>query len=190
MLARSVLRPVAAAALAALVAACAAGSTTAPPGTASAASPGAPGGLTRPTVVPKNLPACVFPDHTRTPSWLPPDLPFPPGTYSYREVPDSNGYHRVLMIVPVTLDVFTRFVLLQWPKSGWVLGRGDAEPGEIEEQFVKAPRVGAFKAVSEYCNPGFSRMLLVFAEQAPGLPGLPSPAGSTSPLNPSASPVP
>jgi hypothetical protein len=148
-----------------------------------------PGGLTRPTVLPSNLPSCQYPAHLASPKWLPIDLPFPVGTYTYQALPDSSGYHRVLLLIPTTLDKLTRFVLVQWPKAGWVLGRGDSEAGEVEDQFVKAPSAGAFKAVSEYCSPGFSRMLLVFTEQSSVLPGFPSPSGSSSPLIATPSPT-
>ena len=77
-------------------------------------------------------------------------------------------------------------MLKEWPDAGWTLGRGDAEEGEAEEQFSRPPEVGAFKAVAVYCSPGYSRMLVVFAEQSPGLPVLPSASGSA--VNPTASP--
>jgi hypothetical protein len=176
--------------LALLVAACARGSTadatptTPPPTTASRG----PGGLTRPTVVPSNLPPCQYPAHVATPKWLPVDMPFPVGTYTYQRLPDTAGYHRALLLIPTTLDKLTRFVLTQWPAAGWVLGRGDAEAGEVEDQFVKAPGTGAFKAVSEYCSPGFSRMLLVFTEQTSLLP-FPTPSPAGTPLIPSSSPT-
>ncbi|MFL5797300.1 MAG: hypothetical protein ACJ77A_05135 [Actinomycetota bacterium] len=145
------------------------------------------GGVTRPTAAPSgDLPACKFPARIATPDWLPTDLPFPAGVYTYQDLSDSDGYHRALMVIPSDLTTWTKFVLEEWPKAGYVLGRGDAEPGEVEDQFLKAPTVGAFKAVSVYCSPGFSRMLLVFAEQSPGLPVLPSASGSA--VNPTASP--
>ncbi|MDP9342105.1 MAG: hypothetical protein M3Q23_08400 [Actinomycetota bacterium] len=183
-------RTLAAGALVVLLAACGTGTTDAPPATPSTVTVSqAPGGLTRPTVLPSNLPACKYPLHVATPTWLPVDLPFPVGTYTYQVLPDSNGYHRALLLLPTTLDKLTRFVLTQWPKAGWVLGRGDSEAGEVEDQFVKSPAVGAFKAVSEYCAPGFSRMLMVFTEQTAVLPGFPSPSGSSSPLVTSPSPT-
>jgi hypothetical protein len=71
-----------------------------------------------------------------------------------------------------------------------VLGRGDSEPGEVEDQFGKAPAVGAFKAQAVYCDPGFSIMYLIYAKQRPDVgqpaPGIPSPQGS--PLVPSPAP--
>jgi len=175
--------------MALLGAACSKGTGDAPPSPSpcTVAVTQGPGGLTRPTVLPSNLPPCKYPAHVASPTWLPVDLPFPVGTYPYQVLPDSAGYHRALLLIPTTLDKLTKFVLIQWPKAGWVLGRGDAEAGEVEDQFVKAPSVGAFKAVSEYCSPGFSRMLFVFTEQSSVLPGFPSPTGSSSPLVPTPS---
>jgi hypothetical protein len=65
-------------------------------------------------------------------------------------------------MVPVGLTDLARFVLGEWPKKGWVLGRGDSEEGEIDDQFTKPPSVGAFKAREQYCTSGFSLMLLVY----------------------------
>jgi hypothetical protein len=142
------------------------------------------GGLTRPTALPSgSLPKCDFPARVASPKWLPRDLPFPAGTYTMQEVPVASGFHRALLVVPGDLSSLAAFVLEQWPKSGYLLGRGDAEFGEIEDLFTKAPSVGAFKAVSVLCDPGYAKMLFIFAEQSPGLPVLPTPSGSA--LNPS-----
>jgi len=146
------------------------------------------GGITRPTAPPTgHLPACPHPKQVATPDWLPKDLPFPAGTYTYQELSPSSGFHRALLVVPGDLPSLAKFVLEEWPKSGYLMGRGDAEFGEIEDLFQKAPAVGAFKAVAVFCSPGFARLLLIYAEQSPGLPVLPSSSTGT-PLNPSASP--
>jgi hypothetical protein len=145
------------------------------------------GGLVRPTAFPSgNLPPCQYPQKLATPDWMPDDLPFPPGTYVMQDLGVDGGFHKALMVVPTDLTTYTKFVLEQWPRSGYQLGRGDSELYEVEDIFTKAPAVGAFKAVSQPCSPGFSKMLLIYAEQSPGLPALPSPTGS--PLNPNGSP--
>ena len=110
---------------------------------------------------------------------MPDDLPFPPGTYVMQELGLDGGYHKALMVLPDDLTTLTKFVLDQWPKSGYQLGRGDSELYEVEDVFTKAPSVGAFKAVSQPCSPGYSKMLLIYADQSPGLPVLPSPTGYT-----------
>jgi hypothetical protein len=145
------------------------------------------GGIVRVTAAPTgNLPQCDFPKQIPTPDWLPSDLPFPAGAYTIQELSVDGGFHRSIMVIPGDLVSWTQFVLDQWPKSGYVLGRGDSETGEVEDTFAKLPSVGAFKAISVYCSPGFSKMLFIFSDQSPGLPVLPSPSGS--PLNPGASP--
>ncbi|MCA1726512.1 MAG: hypothetical protein LC722_02315 [Actinobacteria bacterium] len=117
-----------------------------------------------PTVA--GAPPCEFPEEIEPPDWLPEDLPFPEGTYASQRLEDSYGYRRGIFIVRASLDTFTRFVLAEWPAAGWTLGRGDAEPGEIEDQFTKPPRVGAFKAQSVYCDPGYAVMILIYAEDS------------------------
>jgi hypothetical protein len=63
-----------------------------------------------------------------------------------------------------------------------VLGRGDAEAGEIDDQFTKPPSVGAFKAREQYCTPGFSLMLLVYIpDRTQVLTPAVSPSPSASP---------
>jgi len=184
-------RALAAASLVVVFAACAADPS--PPQDLTAASPTKKsliqgGGLVRPTNVPSgNLPACQYPKKVPTPDWLPNDLPFPTGAYTMQDLGNEGGFHRALMVVPTDLTSFTRFVLQQWPKAGYVLGRGDSELFEVEDIFQKAPAVGAFKAVQQPCDPGFAKMLLIYAEQSPGLPVLPSSTGS--PINPNASPT-
>lgn len=146
------------------------------------------GGISRPTAPPAgSLPDCTYPERVPTPAWLPNDLPFPAGTYTTQELGQDSGYHKAVMVLPGTLTAWTRFVLDQWPKSGYILGRGDSEAFEVEDVFTKAPAVGAFKAVSVFCAPGYSKMLLIFAEQSPTLPVLPSASGT--PINPNASPA-
>jgi regulator of RNase E activity RraA len=93
-----------------------------------------------------------------------------------------------VMVLPGDLTTWIQFVLQQWPQAGYLLGRGDSELFEVEDIFTKAPSVGAFKAVQQTCAPGYAKMLLIFAEQSPGLPVLPSPSGS--PINPNVPPTP
>ena len=133
-----------------VLSACSASTPPPPDLQASATSGGliAGGGLVRPTAFPSgNLPPCQFPKQLATPDWMPDDLPFPPGTYVMQDLGVDGGFHKALMVVPNDLTTFTKFVLDQWPKSGYQLGRGDSELYEVEDIFTKAPSVGAFKAV-------------------------------------------
>ena len=134
------------------------GSPTPVPGTSLGGSV-LPPPTARPTY---SLPKCDYPTRIPFPSWVPRDLPLPEGTYATRPLPETQGYKRGLFVVPVGLTALARFVLSEWPKHGWVLGRGDSEQGEIDDQFTKPPSVGAFKAREQYCTPGYSLMLLVY----------------------------
>jgi hypothetical protein len=136
-----------------------------------------PPAVARPTFA---LPKCDYPTKIPFPSWVPRDLPLPEGTYATRPLPEIQGYNRGLFVVPVGLTALARFVLSEWPKTGWVLGRGDAEQGEIDDQFTKPPAVGAFKAREQYCTPGYSLMLLVYIPDRTKLV-IPSPTPSLSP---------
>ena len=143
------------------------------------------------------LPRCKRPKSLSDPKWLPRDLPLPDGTYASQRLPTTVGYSRGLFVLPMGTSDFARFVLKEWPEAGWQLGRGDAEPGEVEDQFIKSPAFGAFKAQDMICSPPHSIMLLIYVPDRSKLPGvsaspLPnrSPSASGSPLAPSPSPSP
>jgi hypothetical protein len=134
----------------------------------------------------RNLPPCNNPTPISFPTWVPKDLPLPSGTYASQALPTSFGYHRGIFVVPGTLTDLARFILKEWPRSGWTLGRGDAESSEIEDQFFKTPAVGAFKAQVVYCKPPHSLMLLLFTPDRSTV-GQPNTQGG-SPIGPSNSP--
>lgn len=137
---------------------------------------------------PEPLPKCRYPKKIRLPRWLPDDLPLPPGTYSQERLKPLEGYRRALLVIPVTLDELTRHILEVWPRHGWVLGLGDSEIGEIEDQFSKPPASGAFRAQAVICDPGYSLMYLIFTKNRPAPGPVTSPRGS--PLVPSPAPTP
>ena len=152
-------------------------------GKKSAASPGLPSANSSTL----RLPKCRYPPRIATPTWIPPDLPLPQGTYATQSLAATFGYERAVLVVPGSAESFARFVIKEWPKSGWVLGRGDAEPGEVEDQFLRPPAVGAFRARTEFCNPGYSLMLIIYTRNRQAIP-LPSSSPGGSPIAPSASP--
>jgi hypothetical protein len=135
-----------------------------------------------------NAPPCTSPPEVSMPSWIPKDLPFPAGTYVTQNLADTSGYHRIILVVPGSLVDLAKMVLNVWPTTGWVLGRGDSEPGEIEDQFSRPPALGAFKAQAIFCNPGYNLMLLIFTPDRTSV-DLPGTGGGT-PISPqpSASP--
>ena len=129
------------------------------------------------------LPPCQLPARVAFPDWMPEDLPLPAGVYAKQDVGQENGYFRGLFVLPGSTTQFARFVLKAWPAAGWQLGRGDAEQGEVEDSFGKAPAVGAFKAQDQACDPGYTLLLLIYTPNRTTLP-LPG----TSPQSPLASP--
>ena len=132
---------------------------------------------------------CELPARVARPKWVPTDLPLPPGAYPYRALGPAGGYHRALFAAPQNLRSVALFLLSRWPAAGYALGRGDSEADEIETGFSKGPAIGAVKARSVDCEPGYTTMLLVYAAHrsaatgpepsigSKGSPLVPSPAG-------------
>jgi hypothetical protein len=116
------------------------------------------------------------------PTWVPDDLPLPEGIYATATLKSDYGYRRAWFVIPggLSLRNFTRFILKEWPKAGYQMGRGDSEPGEVESQFVKAPAAGAFVTRDLNCNPPYLLMYLAYAPKGPIYPS-PSPTGKPSP---------
>lgn len=166
------------AAVALALAACGGGSTT----------PAAPTVGPTPTGIagidPASLPECEYPDRISFPSWFPEDLPLPPGSYAAEKLTAVQGYRRSLLVVQRSLAEFQDFVLDRFPQEGWVVGRGDTEPGEVDLQFSRAPSVGAFRALDQFCRPGFVLVLMIFAPDREAIEAPPP----ISP-NPGASPI-
>ena len=103
-------------------------------------------------------------------AWLPPDLPFPTGSYPTRDAGTPQGssqFNRGLLAVKGTLQDFVRFALREWPKNGWVLGRGESEPGEAEDSFFRQQNVGAFRARTSYCDKSWTEVFIVYGQRQP-----------------------
>jgi hypothetical protein len=130
------------------------------------------------------LPRCDFPKEVRFPGWVPDDLPLPKRIYAYQNLQPEGGFERAFFVMRGTTTIeLTKLVLREWPKAGYTLGRGDAEPGEVEDDFHKPPAVGAFKANDVYCRPGYSIMYLIWAPDGPtGQVVLPTPTSRGTPL--------
>lgn len=155
-----------------------------------------PSGQTLPTAAPtptpmvgfdpEDLPRCDYPEAVSMPAWIPPDLPLPPGTYAAERLDTVQGYRRALMVAQTTLREFTDFVLERFPDAGWVLGRGDTEPGEVDFQFSRPPAVGAMRSLDQLCRPGMVLILLLYAPdqgaiEAP-VPITPAPGSTPLPI--------
>jgi hypothetical protein len=97
--------------------------------------------------------ACTEPPAPVPSVTLPTDPPLPPGSYGV-----ASGPGTVTFVVSGTPRDFARFVVTNWPKAGWQLGRGDSEANEAEDSFSKGKTIGSFKARSGWC--GHSEVLL------------------------------
>lgn len=137
-----------------------------------------------PTTSASPLPCITPPPEIPMPTWYPADLPLPAGTHQVRfDVRPIKGYNQAIFVTPVNLGDFVKHALEVWPKKGWVLGRGDAEPGEAEDTFTKTreARYGAFRATSGLCDPN-STFVYIVVGTIPSAVLTPSPSGS--PLKP------
>jgi hypothetical protein len=146
------------------LAACRSGSTATAPTTttttstaATAATPALPPGCT-PT-----------PPATAPLAWLPADLPLPTGTFTVQELLAGPQSYQALFAVPTDLVGFVKFVNAEWPKHGWAQGRGEAEPGEAENNFSRSSTTtpgtsegGAWRVRQPYCDQGLAEVLMVF----------------------------
>jgi hypothetical protein len=125
------------------------------------------------------------PPRAKSVSWLPADLPMPPGTYTAEELPANGSLKRARLVVPLALQDFVKFVLEQYPKAGWRLGRGDAERGEAEDGFSRGNAGGAWRVRSSFCDQQKSELFLTYVDdvrttnQSPTFSTAPSQTGST-----------
>jgi hypothetical protein len=103
-------------------------------------------------------------------TWYPADLPVPAGSYVLDDLSLANlPYHSGDYIVPKTIEAYIRFVLAEWPKRGWVLGRGESEPGEAELAFTRGSVQGALRIRSAFCDRSHTLLVVSFGGSAPAL---------------------
>lgn len=100
-----------------------------------------------------------------TPSWYPADLTMPPGSYAVREERGERGIRRAVFASKGDLRAFVVHALREWPKRGWTLGKGESEPGEAEDNFLKGNTYGVFRARSIYCEPDWTWVLMVITDR-------------------------
>ena len=98
------------------------------------------------------------------PRWVPHDMPFPKGTFTFKRLERRGGFYRALFVIPLDLKELAAFLLARWPKAGYTLGPGDTELGlEIEDTFEKPTASGVFIA-SNHCDPGTTVLNLIFSK--------------------------
>jgi len=109
----------------------------------------------------------ALPGKGKTPSWYPDDLPLPPGSYaSDVKLPATAGFPRAIFAAKGSLKDFVLYVLSEWRKLGWTLGRGEAEAGEAEDNFFKTgtDTRGAFVARTTFCDAGWTWVYIVIGK--------------------------
>jgi hypothetical protein len=107
---------------------------------------------------------CTLPPRVQTPSWIPANLPWPDGSYVTKDFGGSGNSAAV--VVPTSQQAFAAFFRDRWPKAGYTLGEGDAEPGrELDQEFASGSAEGHIKAQVVTCDPGYQ---LVFLTYRPG----------------------
>lgn len=109
-----------------------------------------------------------------TPSWFPTDLPLPAGSFATEEPKEQSGLLRVIFTVNGSLRDFVVHALTTWKQQGYVLGRGEAEPGEAEDNFLKNKRYGIFRAQAILCDQNTTWVLVVMND--PSKKAVPTPA--------------
>jgi hypothetical protein len=108
-----------------------------------------------------------LPARIEEPEYRPETLTLPAGSVAIRTSPDpAPGLHVVVYRVPKSLDDFVKFLLADWPKQGWVLGRGEREPGEAESVFYlpDKSRYGQVRARQVYCDADQTEVVLTIGE--------------------------
>ncbi len=132
-------------------------------------------------------PPCPSPT-TRAITWpkeVPADMPKPPGAVLEKAEYTPNGIYTVRFTTPQSLNESVLFVVRSMPKTGFVIGRGDAESFEADAPFERGELRGLIKMLAG--APCRTLWLLAFASAnrfrngAPFAPNY-SPPASSSPL--------
>lgn len=142
-------------------------------------------GTAAPTAVQTTV-AAGCPAKSGTFAWpadVPGELPKPPGA-SYKLTARKGGLTSVRFSSPTSLRESLLFLLRELPKSGYTMGRGDAEPAEADVPFGRGDVIGIYKMV--ILGPCSTDWLMAVGHrnQLGGSPILPTakPGPSSSPL--------
>lgn len=83
----------------------------------------------------------------RWPIEVPADLPRPPGAL-ITKVDQTNGVTIIRFSTADSLRAAVIFVVTEFRKTGFVLGRGDAEPAEADAPFTRGDFRGVYRMVA------------------------------------------
>ena len=100
-----------------------------------------------PTTTPTPCPARPGKDF-RWPAAMPSDLPKPPGSTFVSTSTSADRVTIVRLTSTLSLQQSVLFVLNEFNKAGFTLGRGDAEPAEADAPFGRGNIRGVYKMVS------------------------------------------
>ena len=133
---------------------------------------------------------CATPGAPKKPHWpagVPVDMPKPPNATITDSSTTSDGVHITKFTTPSSLRDGVLFVVGNFPKAGYVLGRGDAEVTEADAPFVHGNIRGLVRMLAT--QPCSTLWLVATVDSSNsstggGTPLLPSrsPSGSPSPL--------
>lgn len=84
----------------------------------------------------------------RWPPGIPANFPKPPGARVDSTRSGENGLQIVRLTTPLALREGILFLLMELPKAGYNLGRGDAEAGEADAPFQSADVRGVVRLVA------------------------------------------
>lgn len=141
-----------------------------------------------PTPPPGGPPTCPAvqpsPDETSGPSaikGLPADLPLPPTLTLVTQGRIGGGVYAVHFTTPTSLYSSALFVVKRYPKAGFILGRGDAEPTEADTPWVYSRQRGLTRINEQSaCVTSWVVALVLPQDPNPQAPLLPPHATSTS----------
>ena len=117
------------------------------------------------------------------PAPLPADLPKPPSGTKARVLQANEVVTIVAVQTTLSLREATIFVLREFPKKGFTLGRGDAEAGQADAPFVRNGVFGQVRLnVVDNCRTQW--MVAIGAARQGTSPLLPPPSASPNVLPP------
>jgi hypothetical protein len=93
---------------------------------------------------------------------VPADVPFPAGSYFFKDLPVKGGFHRGYLVLGIDSEQFGAYVDKQWTKKGITMFRPDREPGEVESFFNAARGNGLFKANDVRCGTPHTQLLFIY----------------------------
>lgn len=107
---------------------------------------------TTPTLPAYTPSPCATPATPRQPHWppgVPADMPKPPNATISDSQTTPDGVHITKFTTPSSLREGVLFIVGNFPKAGYVLGRGDAEVSEADAPFVHGSVRGLVRLLAQ-----------------------------------------